>query len=638
MPRTRSTPTTDATPAPSAAPAASGQPALPVAPETPLRKQAASPAKKKNARTLPVSQQVPDITTEQSKPSRTTQQRSSRSAKASGSKTTVLAHHSLPAATASAAVDSLPPEQMLPLPHHFKWEEAGVQFELHSDDAVFMHQQMNRIQKSLMHHTETPSEATNHSPQTPRTFPTAAACADRLKPVHYTPQALPEIPHEWLRAAQQSAMAPLGSAPSDVDTHSLQAWLEASESRVRERNIPVLSLQRDTCTDAPETPAVSQHSMEDVVVNTVKAFQAQTAEPPKPNPTLEPLEPEPPIAVQSVTQEPMPPTEKPVVTRIETPDAPAQPMPAVQVFPAVEAATVYGALFPEGLKSQPAPKPPAQPERIAPNTSSDSSSVSAPLSSRMHTAIALENAQALMALIVQAPSSQSNTIPVTATMEMETKTEQEPATPEPVVNTSFTTEADVAILPARPPFESVLDFTPQATHVISDTQAPTPMPERSVPTPPVAEPTASRHAARSRLNALKQADAEPMTSDSWFTDASTSGATRRMSPLPAATKSPVAQVLHWERALRQNIDATEKALLYGCLIAERQPTPMFTMADLRAQAEQRQGEPVRYGVLQETLNRGYFEVVPDLTGHADATHYQVTAIGKRYAETLCADA
>ena len=70
-------------------------------------------------------------------------------------------------------------------------------------------------------------------------------------------------------------------------------------------------------------------------------------------------------------------------------------------------------------------------------------------------------------------------------------------------------------------------------------------------------------------------------------------------------------------------------LLTAYYFAEYEQKPRFTLKQLNAKLMQNLAVIIDHSVLQEAINRGYIECLPDLTGLVGTNEYRLTAYGEK---------
>jgi hypothetical protein len=167
-------------------------------------------------------------------------------------------------------------------PHHLKWQEGGISFELHSTDAAFMNRQAWRVQTALAGLSPNNHKALQQTKAALSPIVTQAPVATSVPhytpqpKMYYIPQTLPDAPHEWLQQVQHALHASHHPKTDDFDTDSIQAWLQASEAKVAQLNLPKAKAKISNETAVGNNALEPQNSMEHIMASTLKALQADT--------------------------------------------------------------------------------------------------------------------------------------------------------------------------------------------------------------------------------------------------------------------------------------------------------------------------------------------------------------------------
>jgi hypothetical protein len=381
--------------------------------------------------------------------------------------------------------------------------------------------------------------------------------------MYYVPQTLPDAPHEWLQQVQHALHASHHPTPDAFDTDEIQAWLNATEAKVAQLNLPKPKPK------APiQAPPEPQASMEHIVASTLKAFQ-QEAQDVQPMNTA--------VEAHVVKQEAYPaPVQSPVVE-------------ALPVKEVLEVNTFAADITP----SLPVLEPSTQATAVEFETVLQEKTDALPLATPVLPEHVVDVAQANVSTL-------------------EPKAEPEPA-PESAFKIEAEPKESIQELAESP---SIFNTMLKGIHAS--------MEQSNENKPQQASIATSASEKESSIPATKAKEAQ--TSYSTTHD-------EHILTRSNVSKQPLHTV--FEHALNLSNNLSERVLLCGYLLAERFPNPAFSMAMLKSEAERLQAGSISYSALQQSLDQGYISVVPDLTGNADAMMYQVTSIGKRYAESLC---
>ena len=80
---------------------------------------------------------------------------------------------------------------------------------------------------------------------------------------------------------------------------------------------------------------------------------------------------------------------------------------------------------------------------------------------------------------------------------------------------------------------------------------------------------------------------------------------------------------------RKNCKNIDYILLTAYYFAQYEQKPRFTIKQLNAKLMQNLAVIIDHSVLQEAINRGYIECLPDLTGIVGASEYRLTSYGEK---------
>jgi hypothetical protein len=176
--------------------------------------------------------------------------------------------------TLQAPVRLSSPMDTTPFPYHLKWQEAGIDFELHSSDARFMSQQAWKVQQALA--GLLPLKKTPYTP--------AINASSESLPVH-APQPQQEAPPSpamfQSQVPQSSINTPSTSLSGDLDLDQFKAWVEASavkhqaQDEVAQQLFPNLKAYAPS-TNTTRTSQVdaTPTAVETLIQQTQQAFQA----------------------------------------------------------------------------------------------------------------------------------------------------------------------------------------------------------------------------------------------------------------------------------------------------------------------------------------------------------------------------
>lgn len=81
---------------------------------------------------------------------------------------------------------------------------------------------------------------------------------------------------------------------------------------------------------------------------------------------------------------------------------------------------------------------------------------------------------------------------------------------------------------------------------------------------------------------------------------------------------------------RKNAKNIDYLLLTAYYFTQYEQKPRFTIKQLNAKLMQNLAVIIDHSVLQEAINRGYIECLPDLTGVVGASEYRLTSYGEKF--------
>jgi len=200
--------------------------------------------------------------------------------------------HTVASAPKSPCFDA----EMPPFPYHLKWQEAGIEFELHSSDAHFMAQQAWKVQQALAGLLPLTQRPYTPSPSS------LNPCA--LAPTIFAPSQ--------------------GGAEGEFDLASCKAWVDASTAKhhrqeeVAQQLFPTLNTQpHPSASPEPSTMPPPPSAVEQLIQQTQQAFQAQRP--------VSPSEPLPPVEVV-----PVPPIFSTLLQDLQSPPRPFAESPKTE--------------------------------------------------------------------------------------------------------------------------------------------------------------------------------------------------------------------------------------------------------------------------------------------------------------------